>query len=526
LEPDKFDSSKKLRWLILGLRMGLYLLPLLLMLMVHLGQDDFFNWQGYFQFYLISLVGLIFSFFSLLFQEKLFPNPLLLRLSFFFDAALVLSLQYFSQLQTSIFLFLYIVVIIISALASGVRVSLLLAVFISLGFNICSLLGPDLKVATYFFQLVLYNIAFFTVAWIAGLLSEQLESQGLSLQKLKLLNESIVETIPSGLLTVDQGMKIISWNPGALQIFGDTLSEGRLLSELLQQVQDQLSFEHLNSKDIIWKTESEQKILSVRVLPHSVVADYKLVLVDDVTELRRLELQLRHQEKLAAVGGLAAGIAHELGNPLAAVSANIQFLGPKIKIEDESDKKLLDNTHKEIARLGRLIGEFKDFAKPEKVPVDFIRLDQLLGDVLDQVSRDPSLNQNISVTRILNEVPPVRGARDKLIQVFMNLIMNAYHAVQNVSDPEIKVLCVIRSGFIEIRISDNGIGMNAETKARIFEPFFTTKGRSGTGLGLAIAHKILEAHQVQVHVESEQGKGTEFTLQFPVQQMGLDHRNH
>jgi len=516
------EASKKLRWLIITLRIGLYFLPLFLVFILHFVQSQFFNWETYKQFYLIPTLGLSLSLFSLFKPDLLFSNQKALIGSFLFDSFLIILLQYSSGLQTAIFLFLYIVILIMTALSAGSKSAFIVALFISIGFNLCSMLSPDLKAMTYLFQLFLYNIAFFTVAWISGLLAEQLKSQGISLQSLQILNNSIVETIPSGLLTIDHDYKIVSWNPSAIQIFGRNLKLNDS-AEIFLNAQSMKDWVEGVRQDLVWKTEIDNKILSVQILPHSVADQYKLILIDDVTELRQLELQLRHQEKLAAVGGLAAGIAHELGNPLAAVSANIQYLAPKVRIEDESDKKLIENTHKEIARLGRLIGEFKDFAKPEKIPVDGVELHHVLNDVIDQVMLDKSLPQNVKLVRIINEVPRINGSRDKLVQVFMNLIVNAFHAVTEAQEPEVKVVCVIRADFVEVRIADNGIGMSEETKARLFEPFYTTKGRKGTGLGLAISHKILEAHQVRVNVQSQVGQGAEFILQFPVQQPHVNH---
>jgi two-component system, NtrC family, sensor histidine kinase PilS len=510
-----------------SLRSGIYIFILILALMVHLGQGQFFSWPVYQLFYLTAFCGLTVSLFGLLKKDFLLSSPRLLFFTFAVDVFLVVCLQYFSGLDVTIFLFLYLIVIMTAAFTMKTKAAMVIAAFVSLGYSLISLLGPELKAITFLFQVLLYNVAFYLTAWMAAQLSEQLEAQGVTLNFLKRLNESIVETIPSGLVTVDNDGNIVSWNPGLVSILGQQPEIGASIKNLLslhtEQSLDFLLAKENLTREIVWKTEAENKIISCRVLPHHIDNRHRLILLEDITEVRQLELRLRHQEKLAAVGGLAAGIAHELGNPLAAVSANIQFLEPKIRIEDASDQKLLDNTHKEIARLGRLIGEFKDFAKPEKVPVDPVFLDQLLRDVIEQIGHDQTTQKDVKVLSILNQVPPIRGSRDKLIQAFMNLIINAYHAVAESSQPEIKIVCVIRAGFVEVRIADNGSGMSAETKSHLFEPFFTTKGRKGTGLGLAITHKILDSHGVRVSVNSQQGEGTEFVLQFPVQQIELNH---
>lgn len=506
--------------LIQSIRLGVYVLVLALALMMHLGQIGFFNWNLYSQFYSITILGLLIHFLGLLFQKQLFSHPNLVKSTFFIDVILISVLLSKSELSVSLFLFLYLIEIFLMALVFETQGAILLAISCSIGFSLVSLLGPELKAMTFFFSLVLYNIAFFAVAGIAGMLSEQMEAQGISLSYLRALNQSIVETIPSGLLTVQNSGEIITSNPGAQNIFKVSELEGVFLQDLLPDLAKLLSEDekkNLGKKiEVPFHRENDNLILSAQVLPHEENPDNLLIVLEDVTEVRRLELTVLHQQKLAAIGGLASGIAHELGNPLAAVSANIQFLEPKIKIEDETDKKLIANTHKEISRLGRLIGEFKDFAKPERVPVDKLRLDILISDVLEMISKDKSVRQDVQIRKDITEVPNILGARDKLIQVFLNVIINAYHAVKEVEKPEIAVSCRAVGLDVVIKVRDNGVGMSEETKTRLFEPFYTTKGKIGTGLGLAIAYKILEAHNSRISVDSTKGQGTEFTFRFPI----------
>ena len=516
-EHDKFRNQKLV---IQGLRLGVYILILSLALMMHLGQIGFFNWNLYSQFYSVTILGLLAHLFGIIFQKSFFSHPKIVQASFVFDVILISFLLSKSELSVSLFLFLYLIEIFLIALVFGTRGAVLLAAWCSICFSFVSLLGPELKALTFFFSLVLYNVAFFAVAWIAGLLSEQLESQGVSLNYLRALNESIVDTIPSGLLTVQRSGVVLTANPGAQHIFKLSDMEGLYFQDLLPDLAKILGeneAQNLGKRiEVPLRRENDNLILSVQVLPHDSDNDSLLVVLEDVTEIRRLELTVLHQQKLAAIGGLASGIAHELGNPLAAVSANIQFLEPKIKIEDDMDRKLIQNTHREISRLGRLIGEFKDFAKPEKVPVDSIRLDILLSDVLDNISKDQSLKKEVNVRKDFHEVPIIQGSRDKLIQVFTNIIANAYHAVSDVPSPEVFISCRAVGLDVVVKIRDNGVGMSEETKARLFEPFYTTKGRHGTGLGMAIAYKILESHQARVSVDTTKGQGSEFTLRFPI----------
>ncbi len=515
----------KMRLIIQSLRVGVFVLLFGLALLVHLSQSTFFNWDFYWQFYCVSALGILVNLIGLIRLEKLFENGRWLFYSFFFDVLLIATLLYKSELNVSLFLFIFLIEILLMALIFQTRGALLLAAICSLSFSTVSLLGPEMKAMTFFFTLILYNVAFFCLAWISGMLAEQLEYQGISLSDLRALNESIVQTIPSGLLSVTQEGIVLTANPGALQIFKKESMEGEnlhlLLPDFAMEFKKWFSSAHTGAAtsfktELPLRRDGDNLILQIQVISQKTESSDFLVMLEDVTEVRRLELTILHQQKLAAIGGLASGIAHELGNPLAAVSANIQFLEPKIKIEDETDKKLIHNTHREIARLGRLIGEFKDYAKPEKISVDPIRLDLILKNVLEIVKNDKNLRNDVLLHTDLEILPEIRGSQDKLLQAFLNVIINAFQALATTENPELQISAKVIGLEVVVRIRDNGSGMSEETKTRLFEPFYTTKGRSGTGLGLAITFKILQAHEANISVDSKKNQGTEFIFRFPI----------
>lgn len=511
---------QKTRLMIQSLRVGVFIFILVLALLMHLSQSVFLNWSFYLQFYFIASLGLLHNLLGFINLNSLYDRRRILFFSFGFDIFLIALLQLKSDLSVSLFLFIYIFQILLSGLIFQTRGALLLAGWTSFCFSLISLMGPELKAMTFLFTMILYNVAFFVMAWISSLLAEQLEAQGLTLFHLQKLNQSIVETIPSGLFTIENFSTILTANPGAILILKNENIVGKKIQDLLPEVQELIRKSYESGRavesEIPFHRESDNLVLLTKVIPKLDSQGDYIVMIEDVTEVRRLELMIMHQEKLAAIGGLASGIAHELGNPLAAVSANIQFLEPKIKIEDEVDKKLIANTHKEISRLGRLISEFKDFAKPEKVPVDPVQLDTLLKEVLDLVTKDSSIRQDVQLRLDLNSVAEIRGSKDKLIQAFLNIILNSYAAVQEVEKPEIQISCRMSGLEVVVRIRDNGTGMSDETKSRLFEPFYTTKGRKGTGLGLAITYKIIQSHHGKISVESEKNQFTEFTLKFPI----------
>lgn len=240
--------------------------------------------------------------------------------------------------------------------------------------------------------------------------------------------------------------------------------------------------------------------------------DLSIYLVRDVTELRRLEYQGKQNEKLAAVGTLAAGMAHEIRNPLAGISGSIQLLSQDTT--DETQRKLMNIVLKEIDRLNALITEFLDYAKPEKTPDSPVNLKQLIEEVAFQTQRHPDLpadfNWNIKV-----EEARILGFGEKLKQAFLNIVINSIQALKGKPSPAIEISLQQEQAQAVLRIKDNGSGMSSETRQKMFEPFHTTKSK-GTGLGLAITHKILEMHKAQIEVLSEPGVGTEFIIKFPL----------
>ena len=232
----------------------------------------------------------------------------------------------------------------------------------------------------------------------------------------------------------------------------------------------------------------------------------------DETKLRLLEKKVRQSEKMAAIGQLAAGIAHEIRNPLASISGSIQLLQTG-ESSGEEDKKLMNIVGREIKRLNLLITEFLDYARPEAPMEDQVDLGSLLKEIAEFVSLGEK-NADVALKLTGLEGHIIKGNRDKLKQAFINIVVNAYQALGEQEKPEISVRISQEPEGKTVYISDNGMGMDETLKNQIFEPFRTTKSK-GTGLGLAITHSIFESHKARIQVESQLGEGTTFAIQFP-----------
>jgi two-component system sensor histidine kinase PilS (NtrC family) len=456
-------------------------------------------------------------------------------LLFFFDSAFITLLIYFTSFNQSLFLFLYLVNIILCGFVFKKQGALILAVWTSILFSFLTILGPETKGQTLYFVVGLNNIAFFSVAYLSGILSEQLNFMGLALEErvrdlraLKNLNSLIIENIATGLVTVDRKGTILQGNRAALEILfysGRNLMQHPLdviLPGLFRQIQE-IDFgptDRRVSKRFDWHfhhSDDEKLLLEMIVSPlraeDGQLTGYVLTF-QDLTRIRKLEYSVRQSEKLAAVGQLAAGIAHEIRNPLASISGSIQLLGMYFTGQADEEKKLMAIVLKEIDRLNNLISEFMDFVKPEKQVNDPIDLNALVKEVLELVKLNQNLRRDIVQLTSFKSTALIAGSRDKLKQALLNIIINSYQAMTDSKRSEIEVSTEESDLSVLLKIKDHGCGIDEARIKKIFDAFHTTKAK-GTGLGLAMTHKIIENHGAKIFVESTLGESTEFILEFP-----------
>lgn len=501
-------------------RVALFVLVLLVGLIGFLLQPRFINWGVLAPLYLGVGISLSLHIYYILTLERFYERPKLLFFSFLVDSVFISALIYSSGQNQSLFMFLHLANIILAGLLFQSRGALAVALFTSFSFTLASMLSPDLKGINYVFLLFLNNTAFFLVAGLSGFLSDQLYSvnlalkeTGLRLRSLSQLNEAIIENSPLGILTFDAQGRVFHCNPETQRIFGNQHQDLNIFESLGafdvaggSQVQ---RFERIYQNGISLEKKELQIIL--RSLDQADSGTY-LALIEDRTDLKKLEERLRQNEKLAAIGGLAAGIAHEIRNPLAGISGSIQMLSQTTNNDD--DKKLMAIVMREIDRLNGLITEFLDYSRPEPTPSDAVDLSQLLQEVIDLTSKNKMIPAGLEHRLNIEKNLVIKADSNKLKQAFLNIVINAYQSMNEATKPCLTIeLSKINSEAI-LKIRDTGSGMSEETRRRIFEPFFTTKSK-GTGLGLAMTYKILQAHQARILVESEKNKGSSFEISFP-----------
>lgn len=500
-------------------RVTFFVLILLVSVISYLFQPRFINWSILAPMYMGVGLSLGFHLVYIFFLEKFYEKTKWLFFSFLADSVFISVLIYSSGQNQSLFLFLHLANIILSGILFQSRGAFVVALFTSLSFTSVSIFSPELKGLNYIFLLFLNNISFFLVAALSGFLSDQLqavgqrlEATGLQLKSLSELNDAIVNTSPLGIMIFDVSGRIIHRNPEMVKLFGFQPNAFKILGP----IKDKLNEKGCRLDADYSEARSEKKRrLQIFIRPLKKMAnDTYLALIEDQTDVKELESRVQQNEKLAAIGGLAAGIAHEIRNPLAGISGSIELLSQVAQSSD--DKKLMQIILREIDRLNNLISEFLDYARVEQPPVDRVNLSQILDDVLQLASKNKDLKIEHKV-----EISPnifVKAYADKLKQAFLNIIINSYQAMTDSAGPLLVVEVKTLDNKALVKISDNGSGMTEEVRKRIFEPFFTTKSK-GTGLGLAMTYKILQVHQAQIQVESEKGRGTTFEIQFPLDQV-------
>ncbi len=346
-----------------------------------------------------------------------------------------------------------------------------------------------------------------------------------SLQDTSAFAEEVVTHLPVGLIATSRTGHITFFNPAAAKITGlkpgmakDRLAETVLPPQLLALRQE------LDSGAMISDKEIECIFTGNRSVPLSISATSitneigqfvgQILILRDLGEVRRLQDEIRRQEKLAALGGLAAGVAHEIRNPLSSIKGLATFFAAQFEDGSES-KQVAGVMIQEVDRLNRVITELLDFARPTDLKCSSTHLAPLISRSIQLIQREAT-KQNIQIdAHIADDICPVMIDADRIAQCLLNIYLNAIQAM--VHGGKLTVRCESEGRqYARITVSDTGPGINAAHLSQIFDPYFTTKNK-GTGLGLAIVHKIIEAHQARLKVESPPGQGAIFTLRFACQ---------
>ncbi|MBV1858027.1 MAG: PAS domain-containing protein [Nannocystaceae bacterium] len=353
------------------------------------------------------------------------------------------------------------------------------------------------------------------VTVLSSYLNRQLTSSVSALGTLRLLNENIVRSISSGLLTVDMGGHVLYFNPMARRILDlEDADIGRSLDSLLPGCILHAPVGVDARQELVVLTRENRHVrVGLSLAPLTDPADTRLghvVNFQDLTRLHELSQQVRRNDSLAAVGGLAASVAHEIRNPLAAISGSAELLGTA-ELTGE-DKKLLAIIRRESGRLSALITDLLSFTRPRPPQRRRTRVAQTALEAVEAFRTDPS-SQGITLESTGDDGLQTDAYVDpaQLAQVLWNLLRNAGQALEG--EGTILLETAAEPGIVRIDVTDNGPGIGPEHLERVFDPFFTTKD-TGTGFGLAIVHRMVEENGGTIECESSTA-GTRFTLRLP-----------
>jgi signal transduction histidine kinase len=235
-------------------------------------------------------------------------------------------------------------------------------------------------------------------------------------------------------------------------------------------------------------------------------------------QLQESQAHVLHQEKMAAFGLLAAGIAHEVGNPLTSISSLVQMI--QRRDSDAYTQEKLRLVSGQLQRIQTTLRELVNFSRPASTTCTRVAIGDILEEARNIAKYHKLTKGKVVELKVADDLPPILGVHDQLVQVFLNLILNAIEATGK--DGRIEVTADGSEAGVEVRVSDNGAGIAPEHQARLFEPYFTTKNH-GTGLGLFVTHRLVTDHGGQIEFESRMGHGTIFRIRLPLapQVLGL-----
>lgn len=358
--------------------------------------------------------------------------------------------------------------------------------------------------------------------------AEELQANRQNLEKLRVLNQNIIGSIPSGLLTLSPDGTISFANPAAIDILGIPMRDllGRRITEIGVFTEQEWSALRLRSvllNDEVLRGESDfRRAEEIRALGYAITplrgddrSPYGLTLVfQDLTEMKKLEQQLRLRDRMAAVGELSAGIAHEIRNPLAAIAGSVQVLKNSERLTPQ-ESRLMSIILKESDRLNKSIAEFLRFVRPQEKAVAPFDIAATLSETLDLLTNSAELRPDHRIERQIEPASfTITADSDQIRQVFWNISRNAFQAM-----PVGGILHVstrIGPHFYSIAFADHGRGMSEAEQRIVFQPF-RTRFPSGTGLGMAISYRIVQEHGGRIDIDSDQGKGTIMTVSLPIE---------
>jgi len=390
---------------------------------------------------------------------------------------------------------------------------------------------PSVSVAQYIVALNLFG--FFAVALLSGSLAESARLAGARLERasneiagLQALNQHVIDSLPSGLLTTDPGQRILTFNHAAEAICGLSFESvvGRPVAEVMQLPKGlveilnrgltngnarRLEFRHRREDG----REIDIGLSATHLETPGGRAGY-LITFQDLTDIKKLENDARRQQRLAAVGEMAAGIAHEIRNPLASMSGSIQILRQELPLSEEQEQ-LMDIVLRESERLNTTIRSFLAYARPQKFSVARFDLRRAVKDAALLLRNSAEVHDG---HKIEVDVPAQEIWYDadegQIKQIVWNLASNGLRAMPDGGHLRLKAAVDAGTGGVTVTVQDEGIGIPADEIEGLFQPFHGSFAK-GSGLGLAIVHRTVTDYKGEIKISSRKGSGTTVSVHLP-----------
>jgi two-component system, NtrC family, sensor histidine kinase HydH len=344
---------------------------------------------------------------------------------------------------------------------------------------------------------------------------------------MKSYTQHVVDSMANGLISLDTTGKIVTMNRQAHHILAIPIhesAEGKGLPDVMSLHDVDLASLLQQGTPVI-EQDVRCTTLAHTTVPLSLSASIltddtgnqlgTVLLFRDLSDVKALQEQVQRSERLAAVGRLAAGVAHEIRNPLGALKGFLQYFQRKLATLQEQDRTYFTVMVNEVDRLNTVIANLLEFARPKDPVREPCNLTELLRHVLTLFDSDLQAKQIAVTVDIPNDLPLIPLDRDQITQVVLNLVLNALQAMEPQGTLHLTAQELQEQNRVELTIADSGPGIVPEDLPKIFDPFFTTKKR-GAGLGLAIAETIIQQHQGAIVVESEPGQGCTFQIRLPL----------
>ena len=504
--------------------------------------------------YLVIITSYILSLFYFFILNLTKNIKITLYIQAICDVLMITGLVYATGGISSIYAVFYTLVIIYSVLFLERRGGLIIASACSICYGLLldleyyKILTPLYAIVSQdnpftagyvFSRIIIYILSFYLIAFLAIFVVEQekktrtlLQEKETAFDQLDLLHRSIIESVDTGILTINLRGQIKSFNRAAEEITGYSFAEveDKNIVDLFPEYGDLLENIHTGGYPYSQQSRVEMYIESHEKKPLTLGCSVSflndgtekrigdILVFQDLTAIKKMELILEKNRRLAFIGEMAAGLAHEMRNPLASISGSIQVLHKSLPL-NETDERLMQIILRGKDQLESFMRDFLLLSRPTPGIPEMIKITDIIEDILESIRYLPDWRDDIQVIKSLQDhLPFIRANKTEIRQLIWNVLMNAIQSMPNGGRVTIetgKDTTDISAGqFLEIKISDNGQGIMENDLGKIFEPFYTTREK-GTGLGLAIVNRIVEGHAGKIKVDSRSGEGTTFTIWLP-----------